>query len=87
MVFFSLFRQNRTWEKDRRDRLNITFDKLSKLLPEYQPKLTFSKIEILQKSINYIENLREKIKDLLSTKSESILSKFSFNVLYCDCFC
>lgn len=68
------YRLNRAWEKERRDRLNVTFDKLAKLLPEYQPKINFSKIEILQKSIIYIEDLRTKLKELLSTENSSILS-------------
>lgn len=51
-------RKNRTWEKDRRERLNHTFERLAKLLPDYEPKVTFSKIEILQKTIDYIEKLR-----------------------------
>ncbi|XP_055325067.1 mucin-3A-like [Sitodiplosis mosellana] len=64
--------QNRAWEKDRRDRLNTTFEKLAKLLPEYRPKVTFSKIEILHKTIVYIEDLRKKLRDVLSTQNESI---------------
>ncbi|XP_031620562.1 putative uncharacterized protein DDB_G0282133 [Contarinia nasturtii] len=65
--------QNRAWEKDRRDRLNNTFEKLAKLLPEYRPKVTFSKIEILHKTIVYIEDLRRKLRDVLSTQNASIL--------------
>lgn len=55
--------------------MNFTFDQLSQLLPEYQPKANFSKIEILQKSIVYIEDLRAKLKDVLAKKNASILSK------------
>lgn len=69
-----IYRQNRAWEKDRRDRLNNTFDKLAELLPEYRPKVNFSKIEILHKSIVYIEDLRKKLRDALSTQNASILS-------------
>lgn len=67
-------RKNRTWEKERRNRLNNTFDKLAKFLPEYQPKVTFSKIEILQKTIAYVEDLRLKIRELLTGQCPSILS-------------
>lgn len=52
---------------------------MAKLLPEYQPKITFSKIEILSKSIDYIEDLREKLRDLLEKKDASTLSQFSSN--------
>lgn len=76
-ILISCFRcrKNRTWEKDRRDRLNNTFDKLARLLPEYQPKVTFSKIEILQKTIVYVEDLRLKIRELLAGEYTSILGK------------
>lgn len=79
-------RQNRTWEKDRRDRLNITFEKLAQLLPEYRPKVNFSKIEILHKTIVYIEDLRKNVKELLSTQNPSILSKFLAKILNHDSF-
>lgn len=44
-------------------------------MPEYEPNLNFSKIEILLKTIIYIENLREKLRDLLQKQDASILSK------------
>lgn len=74
-----IHRRNRTWEKDRRDRLNLTFEQLAQLLPEYRPKLNLSKIEILQKSIDYVQALRGKLKDLLATQNGSMLSMSNYS--------
>lgn len=60
--------QNRIWEKERRDRLNQTFDSLSKLLPEYEPATQLSKIEILQRAVEYVEKLQNKIKAFLEER-------------------
>ncbi|XP_058461008.1 mucin-5AC-like [Malaya genurostris] len=60
--------QNRIWEKERRDRLNQTFDGLSKLLPDYEPATQLSKIEILQRTIEYVEKLQNKIKAFLEER-------------------
>lgn len=57
-------RRNKAWEKDRRDRLNQTFNDLAKLLPDHDPKSPFSKIEILQKSVALIDELNRKLKAL-----------------------
>lgn len=57
-------RKNRTWERDRRERLNNTFERLAKLLPDYEAKVTLSKIDILQKTIAYIEELKVKFQDV-----------------------
>lgn len=54
-------RKNRTWEKERRERLNITFDCLAKLLPDYKSKVTFSKIDTLQRAIAHIEDLKQRV--------------------------
>lgn len=59
----------REWEKDRRDRLNRGFAALGKVLPCYDPSLPLSKINILEKAASYIEELQDKVKDLLSTES------------------
>lgn len=61
LITFLTFSKNRAWERDRRERLNNTFEYLAKLLPEYDPKITFTKIEVLQKTIAYVEELKEKI--------------------------
>ncbi|XP_052871819.1 mucin-5AC-like [Anopheles cruzii] len=56
--------QNRIWEKERRERLNKTFEDLQQLLPDNEPASTLSKIEILQRAIELIGKLQKKIKDL-----------------------
>ncbi|XP_058832227.1 mucin-5AC-like [Topomyia yanbarensis] len=66
--------QNRIWEKERRDRLNQTFDGLSKLLPDYEPATQLSKIEILQRAIEYVEKLQNKIKASLEER-DALLKK------------
>ncbi|XP_053684941.1 serine-rich adhesin for platelets-like [Sabethes cyaneus] len=66
--------QNRIWEKERRDRLNQTFDNLSKLLPEYEPATQLSKIEILQRAIEYVEKLQDKINAFLEER-DALLKK------------
>lgn len=60
-----LYSKNKEWEKERRDRLNKSFDQLAALLPDYDPANAFSKIEIIQKSITLIKDLEVKIKKLL----------------------
>ena len=66
------FRQNRIWERERRERLNRTFETLCKLLPEYEPSTTFSKIDILQKAIKFIENLQKKLQDITTGNKDDI---------------
>uniref|UniRef100_A0A1B0CA58 BHLH domain-containing protein n=1 Tax=Lutzomyia longipalpis TaxID=7200 RepID=A0A1B0CA58_LUTLO len=67
--------RNREWEKDRRDRLNKTFDSLAKKLPQYDPSSPFSKIEILQKTIAFIEELQEKQNELMLSACDKVLLK------------
>uniref|UniRef100_A0A182FW55 Uncharacterized protein n=1 Tax=Anopheles albimanus TaxID=7167 RepID=A0A182FW55_ANOAL len=57
--------QNRIWEKERRERLNKSFEDLQRLLPDHDPNATLTKIEILQKAIELIGKLQKKIKDLI----------------------
>ncbi|KAK9710240.1 Helix-loop-helix DNA-binding domain [Popillia japonica] len=59
----------REWEKDRRERLKKGFTSLCKILPCYEPSLTLSKIEILQKAQSYIEELQTQIKELVEGKN------------------
>ncbi|XP_058127767.1 serine-rich adhesin for platelets-like [Anopheles ziemanni] len=57
--------QNRIWEKERRERLNKTFEDLHRLLPDHEPSSTLTKVEILQRAIELIGKLQKKIKDLM----------------------
>ncbi|CAD7089002.1 unnamed protein product [Hermetia illucens] len=68
--------KNKAWEKDRRDRLNRTFEDLAKLLPQYDPTVTWSKNEIIQKSIAYIKELHEKHEKMLETHDPKALSDY-----------
>lgn len=55
--------RNKEWEKERRDRLNKTFNELAELLPQHNPSAPApSKIEILQNSIKLILELLERLK-------------------------
>ncbi|KAF5298912.1 hypothetical protein FQR65_LT09565 [Abscondita terminalis] len=58
----------REWEKIRRDKLNSGFTVLSKLLPSHDPSLTWSKVDILQKASQYIEELQVKLKNVLTNE-------------------
>ncbi|XP_052902811.1 uncharacterized protein LOC128310255 [Anopheles moucheti] len=57
--------QNRIWEKERRERLNKTFEDLQHLLPDHEPASSLSKVEILQRAIELITKLQKKIKVLV----------------------
>lgn len=57
--------------------MNNTFERLAKMLPDYEPKVTFSKIDILQKTIAYIEELKLKYQDVsIDAHAESSRSYF-----------
>lgn len=73
MIFF--FRKNGEWEKNRRDKLNLTFSELSQLLPGHDPLLTLSKVEILRKTVAYVGQLRESNTRLLETNCDAALSE------------
>ncbi|XP_076250544.1 uncharacterized protein LOC143190251 isoform X2 [Rhynchophorus ferrugineus] len=57
--------KTRAWEKERRNRLNEGFTKLSQVLPCYDSSKTFSKIEILERAKLAIKDLDEKLKNFL----------------------
>lgn len=69
--------KERVWEKDRRDRLNKAFNNLAKLLPQYTEtqKNALSKIEILQKSILFVEDLQRQIKELIINNNNAVIRK------------
>lgn len=69
--------KNKAWEKDRRDRLNKSFEELAKLLPKYDPSITWSKIEIIQKSIAHIKELHERHEQYLLDKNPEVLGEHS----------
>ncbi|XP_054287380.1 probable serine/threonine-protein kinase DDB_G0282963 [Macrosteles quadrilineatus] len=65
--------KNVEWEKNRRERLNLTFFELGRLLPDHDPTLTLTKLEILNKSISYVKELRERNASLLGTNCNEVL--------------
>ncbi|XP_055903744.1 mucin-4-like [Eupeodes corollae] len=68
--------KNKAWEKDRRDRLNKTFDELAKLLPKFDPSVVWSKIEIIQKAIAFIGDLHKRLEDYLTAKDPELLKEY-----------
>lgn len=74
-MFNEFIRKNKEWEKDRRNRLNTAFETLAKLLPKYDPSAPFSKIEILQRSILYVEELQKKYKEILAGNDKILFSE------------
>ncbi|XP_069683827.1 serine-rich adhesin for platelets-like [Periplaneta americana] len=67
--------KTRVWERDRRERLNISFSDLGSLLPNYDPGVTLSKVEILQKAANYIRELQQENRNLLQGNVDEFTSK------------
>ncbi|PNF16483.1 hypothetical protein B7P43_G07793 [Cryptotermes secundus] len=67
--------KSRIWERDRRERLNVSFNNLSALLPNYDPAATLSKVEILQKAANYIHELQQENHNLLHGSVDEFASK------------
>lgn len=68
--------KNKAWEKDRRDRLNKTFDELAKLLPKFDQSVIWSKIEIIQKAITFITDLNKRLEDYLEAKDPELLKEY-----------
>ncbi|KAK4876475.1 hypothetical protein RN001_012897 [Aquatica leii] len=72
----------REWEKIRRDKLNSSFTVLSKLLPNHDPSLNWSKLDILQKASQYIEELQVKLKNVLTTEGVNKTKRCEIKTLY-----
>jgi hypothetical protein len=69
--------KSRIWERDRRERLNLSFNNLSTLLPSYDPAATLSKVEILQKAANYIHELQQENHNLLHGSMDEFACKYT----------
>lgn len=59
------------WERRRRDRLNDAFKNLAQLLPHHDPAKIPAKIEILEKSTEFVKELRLSNSRLLSGQAEA----------------
>lgn len=68
--------KSRVWERDRRERLKLSFNNLSSLLPKYDPASTLSKAEILQKATNYIRELQQENDNLLHGSLDEFACKY-----------
>ncbi|XP_044755847.1 putative uncharacterized protein DDB_G0282133 [Coccinella septempunctata] len=62
--------KKKIWEKERRDHLKEAFLKLEKLLPSYDPSNSASRIDVLTKSIEYIQEMKNVIEELSKPQSE-----------------
>ncbi|XP_066996242.2 serine-rich adhesin for platelets [Anabrus simplex] len=69
--------KSKEWERERRQRLNTCFKHLGTLLPNYDPSVTASKIDVLQKAAAYIQDLEKGNKELV---------KGGNNKCYCEYF-
>ncbi|XP_073971035.1 uncharacterized protein isoform X2 [Rhodnius prolixus] len=65
--------KGKEWEKERRDKLNVGFQELCKLLPDHDPSITMSKMEILRKATEYIKHLQEKNEEIIKCGNENFL--------------
>ncbi|XP_071446344.1 serine-rich adhesin for platelets-like [Hetaerina americana] len=65
----------REWERERRERLNVSFNDLGSLLPNHDPAISTSKVDILQKSAAYIRDLKKENSDLLLSGANKLQTK------------
>ncbi|XP_045473227.1 putative uncharacterized protein DDB_G0282133 [Harmonia axyridis] len=61
--------KRKIWEKERRDHLKEAFIKLEKLLPSYDPSCSFSRIDVITKSIEYIQEMKNVVQELSNKQS------------------
>lgn len=69
-VYF-FYRKCKEWERERRQRLSQSFFELSSLLPDHDPTLPLSKIDIITKATSYIKHLEEKNMNLMENDENS----------------
>ncbi|XP_014242120.1 protein PF14_0175-like [Cimex lectularius] len=65
--------KSRGWEKERREKLNMGFNELCKLLPDHDPSVTLSKMEILTRAAEYIRHLQDQNEDIIKCGSKTSL--------------
>jgi len=58
------------WERRRREKINDAFKNLSQLLPNYDPAKNIAKIDVLEKSTEFVKELRLSNSRLLSQQAE-----------------
>uniref|UniRef100_A0A0A9YTV5 BHLH domain-containing protein n=2 Tax=Lygus hesperus TaxID=30085 RepID=A0A0A9YTV5_LYGHE len=65
--------KSREWEKERRDKLNVGFNDLSKLLPDHDPSISLSKMDILRKAAEFIRQLQEQNDEIVKSGNNDVL--------------
>ncbi|KAK9892859.1 hypothetical protein WA026_022540 [Henosepilachna vigintioctopunctata] len=60
----------KTWEKERRGRIKEAFITLEKLLPSYDPSAVSTRINTLNKSIEYIQEMQNRVDELLKPNNK-----------------
>lgn len=69
-----LFRKYREWERKRRNRLNVSFCELNTVLPDYDPAVNRTKVDIINNAASYIKELVD--------KNQKLMEKNDTNSLY-----
>ena len=82
---FLLSRKCKDWERDRRERLNQSFYELSRLLPDHDPTLPLSKLDIITKATSYIKHLQEQNMKLMenSENNDTYSKNITLHMLVC----
>lgn len=70
------FRKAKTWERDRRNRMNGYFKNLSDLLPQQLEGRKRNKIEILVQASRYIKDLHNKTDELFHSRASDSHSEY-----------
>lgn len=76
---YCVFRKAKTWERDRRSRMNAYFNNLAELLPPQSDGRKRNKVDIIIQAIKYIKELHNKTDDLIQTSASTVHSKDIFN--------
>ncbi|XP_075237832.1 uncharacterized protein LOC142334051 [Lycorma delicatula] len=69
-------RKYREWERKRRNRLNVSFYELNTVLPDYDPAITRTKVDIINNAAVYIKQLID--------KNQQLMEKNDCNNIYVD---
>ena len=73
-----MYRKAKTWERDRRNRMNAYFKTLADLLPPHQEGRTRNKVDILIHASKYIKDLHNRTEELFHDKANEAQSTFLF---------
>lgn len=65
------FSKCKVWERNRRDRMKVSFTELEKVLPLYDPTKTISRLEVLRRAVSCIEDLKHRNRTAISENGAS----------------